>query len=288
VVQDALCHEDGEEVGWNLAGLVAKTKVRGQGYTVEMKIPLKAAGCPAAASGTRFSGNLCREKYSGSPDSRPSELQSWSPAPEGFGDRGSFGQILLTAGDAWHVFLPQEGAAVSATLHTIGKDRKWTLAPGGMKVAAEQDHVRFDMAVPSGTPETRRVTGTVFFGLGHPVDISKNPYVELRFRNGNPDVKLEFCYDYIDAAGKWNNNFFVFSSKDNAAPATRTFIWDLRKGNYIGRPEPKLLQRINVYAHVEPPLAAGTRGFSLSSIRLCRETMRGTAPELVPADSGLH
>jgi len=287
-IQDMLCNNDIEDSGWNLEGLQAKTGKNNQGYTVEMKIPLKAAGCVSPDAGTLFSGNFCREKYSGSPDNRPVELQSWSQCPEGFSNPNSFGQILFEKNDAWHAFLPHSGMIPSATLYIIGNDGKWTPIPGGMKTANDQDILRFNMDIPPDNPEIRKVTGVATFKFENPIDVSGTPYAEIRFRNRNPNIKLEFCYEFIDDSGKDNYNFFVFSSKNNVSPLPQTFIWDITKGNYPYRPVPKFLRKINIYAHVAPSHSAESLDFSISSIRLCCETMRGKTPELIPVGAGLH
>lgn len=290
-VQDAKLHyeDDIYDLRWN-AQIVTKTKIHSLGYTVELKIPLKELGCPSVKNGLVFFGNFCREKYSGSSNGRVKNLQSWSPTPEGFKDRGGFGRILLTSGDAWHVFFSKNKKMPNAVLYadSTNSTNRRTPVPDGMKVIAEQDHIRLQMNCPAKKADTKQFLGKIKIKLDQPVDISKYPYVEIRFRNKNKSVKGIFHYGYVGEDGAQDGNFFVFSQKGNSS-AAQTFIWDINKGNYRKRVKPKLINKIWFYIPiVSPNQTAMQVDFSLYSIRFCKETIRGVKPKLIPAASGLH
>jgi hypothetical protein len=287
-VQDAMRREDGEDTTWDLPGLEAKTKVHESGYTVELKIPLKPLGCPAEPTGLRFFANLCRQKYSGSSNATPDALMSWSPAPDGFGDSSSFGQILLTAADAAHVFFSQESGRQAATLYAVDQAGKWTPIRDGMLAEPEKDHIRFEMNCPAENADIKKIEGNVVINFDPPVDVSENPYVEIRFLKENKDTVMKISYAYRDGEGKDASNYFPISLKGGPVGTVQTFVWDLNKGVYKNKPAPKFLKKITIMAEPQLTPEPVKQGFSLYSIRLCKETLRGASPELVPAGTGMH
>ncbi len=264
-------NEGGEMVGGKLAncpGLVAAATRDAGGYTVEVKLPLADLGGPALRPGACLAMNLCRERYAGATGGTPTELQSWSPAPEGFGNPATFGRALLVPGDGFSVYFQPTVKLPDpfAYLVTEGK-AEWTVDRQAMTAAARRDHVAYTL---KQTPREglRSIKGTLTWSLPQPVTVADHPLVELRYRKPRGDLFLQVVYNYDGEDGKPAWNWFMVSPMDLAEPAVTTTVRRLGEGGEPGRPKPVRLRHLTLHAVVYGDRTPPDCGFELYHLRV--------------------
>ena len=267
-------NEAGVDVGdltWDCDGLVASAKADGKGYSVEVKIPLASID-GAAKPGTLFHANVCRERYSGSDDGAPAQLQAWSTTQGAFCDGKYFGRIVLAESDAWSRFFNVETSLPAPVLYKVDSKNPWTLSREAIKAVPEQDRVRYEIVCP--TVETKgRVYAGVSFPLDPPVDVSHHSYAEVLFRKADPDVMLEMIYTYVGDDGKDSRNYFILSAWGDGTQAPQVFSRRLTEGAHRDRPAPKLLKQVTIYAVVPGAKTPTNCDFDLRWIRVCKDTL---------------
>lgn len=281
-------NEGGAMIGskaWDCTGLKTSATADATGYTVEVAVPLAEIGC-TYAPGARITANVCRERYAGAADAQGAELQSWSPAPEGFNDPKRFGQVLLTSGDGYHIFFAGNDKPPAPMLYRIYKDNpEWKATPEAISVTPMRDHAQYAMTVPVEA-ELGGIKGTFGLSCDPPVATADFPYLEIRYRKPSREVFLQVVYNYLAADGKPYFNWFIFSPQGTAQLAPTTYIWKPGMGG-DDRPAPEKIQSLTVYANLYDNKTPADCRYDLYWVRLCKQTMEGDKPRLTGAE-GVH
>lgn len=258
--------------GPNLPGLVAAATRDDQGYTVEIKVPLADLGTPVLKPGQVLAMNLCRERYAAGPEGALPELQSWSPAPDGFGNPSTFGQALLTSGDGHHVFFTPEAKLPEPFVYLVTKGKaQWDVVKEAITARAERDHVHYTMQ-QAAQEGLAGIKGTLSWALPQPVTVADYPLVEIRYRKSSPAIMLQMVYNYEAADGKSYQNWFIFSPMDSTDPMARTAVHRLGEGGETDRPAPVKLKHLTIHAVVYADRTPPECSFDLYQVRVANQT----------------
>jgi len=264
---------DASDLSWNCDGLKAAAQTDANGYTVEVGVPLAAID-GAAASGTMFHANVCRERYSGGDQA---QLQAWSVTQTGFADGRYFGRIVMTEGDAWRRFFNEKTPSSGAVLYRVDKNHPWTLDRSAIRAVPEQDSVRYEMACPKVADDGRVYAG-FSVRLDPPVQVSPQTSVEVAFHKADPDVMLELIYNYASEEGKEASNYFIFSPWGDFSAAPQLFVRQFADGHERDRPAPRMLKSVTVYGVVSGAKTPTETNFALHWIRVCGDTLQRQQP----------
>lgn len=277
VIQDIsyILNEGGMDVAnlnWNCEGVQTAAKVDDKGWTMEVKIPLAGVG-GKAKPGARFYGNIAREKYSGS-EKKGAEIQAWSPTMGGgFKASKYFGKMLMAEEDGWSCFFNSEAKPPAPSLADGASSNC------AIRATADRECTRYTMEYPQAAEKAGRINATIASDCQPPIDVSRYPYLEISFSKPSADVMLLVSYDYDGDNGAAGNNYFVFSPWKEQVNTSRIFIVPWARGAGDGKPAPRFVKRLAVYAVVESSKTPFNGEFSLKWIRICKDTLRGSGED---------
>ena len=178
---------------------------------------------------------------------------------------------------------PFGGQVPAPVLYAIvGEKSEWKPVPDAMPATALADGVRYVLNYPT-TPELKGVKGALGFALNPPVDLERSPYLEIRFAKPCKEVMLQIVYSYVDGAGKDGFNWFIVSPAGTAEPVPRTFVWKFGLGGEDGKPPPKQVKSLTLYANIYGSGTPKDCEFALYHLRVCRDTVLGPNPRLSAA-----
>jgi hypothetical protein len=266
---------------WNSAGVRAAARTHDRGYTVELAVPLADIGC-TYAPGVRLTGNVCRERYAGQPDTTRAQLQSWSLAPEGFNDPQGFGQILLTPRDGCRLFAGGDNPPKGHLYRVFKGDPEWKNTPEAITVTPAVDHARFTLQVPP-QEGLSSIKAALSLKCDPPVSVEEFPYFEIRYRKPTRELFLQVVYNYLDAEGKRHFNWFIFSPSGTAQPGPTLSLWKPGLGGDRDKPAPVKIESITFYANLYEAKTPPDCRFDLYWLRMCKYTMQGENPRLTTA-----
>jgi hypothetical protein len=280
-------NEGGAMVGtkaWDCPGLKAAAQTDATGYTVELSVPLAEIG-GAYAPGVRLTGNVCRERYAGQEGTQDAELQSWSRTPDGFNDPKSFGQILLSPPDGFHAFFGGDQPPAAALYRVLKSTAEWKNTPEAISVTPMRDFARYAMNVPPDA-DLSGIKGAMGFKCDPPVSVAESPYFEIRYRKPCREVFLQLVYNYVDAEGKKQFNWYIFSPTGTAQLAPTTHLWKPGLGG-DDKPAPVKIENMTLYAVIYGNKTPPDCTFDLYWLRQCKQTVQGDKPKLTTAE-GVH